>query len=535
MSTDFLHGIEVIEVNDGARPITTLKSSVIGIVGTAGKGPKNTPVMVTSLREAVNKFGGWDDTDGFTLPGALQSIYNQFKATVVVVNVVDEATDRTSVANEPFTFDEYTREAVLSKRFVHNATLAGTFTAKIELPSTALGTFTLPTGITVTAVKKEDGTSSYTAGTDYSIAANILSNLGAGISEGETVLVEFSATLVEGTDYTLEGTTGTLTVASDTVNLLPNSSGTVSFEYVNPTSATATDIKGGTDETTGNYEGIWALLSAKPVLGLTPRIILAPGFTYDSSDGNNRNDVVATLDVIAGRLGATALADGPNTTDEQAVAYRKHWGSQRIKVLDPHVIVGGPSGNDIEQPMSCVFAGIIARTDAEIGFWASPSNRLVKGIKGLARPVEYAAGDTNCRANYLNANQVTTIINEGGYRTWGNRTTSADPKWSFLNIRRAADIIQESILQAHLWAVDKNITKTLVEDVVEGVNRYLRLLQSRGAILGGTCWADPELNPAASISQGQLLLDFDFTVPYVAERISFRAHLVDDYVSEIFN
>ena len=31
----FLHGVEVIEIDAGPRPIQTVKSSVIGIVGTA--------------------------------------------------------------------------------------------------------------------------------------------------------------------------------------------------------------------------------------------------------------------------------------------------------------------------------------------------------------------------------------------------------------------------------------------------------------------------------------------------------------------
>lgn len=33
--TQFLHGVEVIEIDDGSRPITTVKSAVIGLVGTA--------------------------------------------------------------------------------------------------------------------------------------------------------------------------------------------------------------------------------------------------------------------------------------------------------------------------------------------------------------------------------------------------------------------------------------------------------------------------------------------------------------------
>jgi len=35
MATDFLHGIETIELSNGARPIQVAKSSVIGYVGTA--------------------------------------------------------------------------------------------------------------------------------------------------------------------------------------------------------------------------------------------------------------------------------------------------------------------------------------------------------------------------------------------------------------------------------------------------------------------------------------------------------------------
>ena len=35
MPDQYLHGVEVIEIDDGARAIKTVKSSVIGLVGTA--------------------------------------------------------------------------------------------------------------------------------------------------------------------------------------------------------------------------------------------------------------------------------------------------------------------------------------------------------------------------------------------------------------------------------------------------------------------------------------------------------------------
>ncbi|WP_171495935.1 phage tail sheath family protein [Acinetobacter soli] len=143
-------------------------------------------------------------------------------------------------------------------------------------------------------------------------------------------------------------------------------------------------------------------------------------------------------------------------------------------------------------------------------------------------------GDANCRANLLNEKNVATIIRQNGYRLWGNRTLSADPKWQFLCVVRTADMIDESLKAAHLWAVDRDITKNYVSDVIEGVNNYLRYLKNIGAILGGECWADPDLNTADVIKSGKVYFDFDFTPVYPAEHIVFRSHLVDDYIKDIF-
>jgi len=104
-----------------------------------------------------------------------------------------------------------------------------------------------------------------------------------------------------------------------------------------------------------------------------------------------------------------------------------------------------------------------------------------------------------------------------------------------VNVVRTADLIIDSIQRAHLWAVDRNITKTYLEDVVEGVNNYLRHLTQIGAILGGTAWADAELNTPTSLAAGKVYIDFDFTPPTPAEHITFRAHLVDDYFAEVIS
>jgi phage tail sheath protein FI len=84
-----------------------------------------------------------------------------------------------------------------------------------------------------------------------------------------------------------------------------------------------------------------------------------------------------------------------------------------------------------------------------------------------------------------------------------------------------------------MWAIDRNITKTYLEDVVEGVNAYMNHLKNQGAIINGKAWADPELNTPDQIAQGIVYIDFDFTPPYPAEHIVFRSQLTNDYLVEV--
>ncbi len=214
-----------------------------------------------------------------------------------------------------------------------------------------------------------------------------------------------------------------------------------------------------------------------------PSFTVGSGFTHQQDEDSEnpgvylKNPVVAELEGIANRLRAIVLVDGPNTNDADAIAMENMLG-WRCYMVDPWPKVYR-SGVYVHEPPSARVAGLISKMDNDKGFWWSPSNQDITGISGTSRPVDFALGDDTCRANLLNEKNVTTIINEDGFRLWGNRLCGNDPKWAFLNVRRTADIINESLLQAHLWAVDRNITKTYFEDVVEGVNNYLRNLKTR--------------------------------------------------------
>ncbi|MFT4314941.1 MAG: phage tail sheath subtilisin-like domain-containing protein [Wolbachia pipientis] len=288
---------------------------------------------------------------------------------------------------------------------------------------------------------------------------------------------------------------------------------------------TLKNIIGGVDKETGDYQGIEAFLSSESIVHVAPRILIAPQFTHQLPE-DGKNPVVAALISVAEKLRSIIVADGPNTNDEEAIKWRKSVGSSRVYVVDPWVKVLIEGKEEILPPSSFV-AGLIAKIDSEQGFWHSPSNKEINGIFGTSRPIDFTLGDINCRANHLNENEVTTIIHQNGYRLWGNRTCSSDPKWAFLSVRRTADLINDSLLRAHLWAIDRNITKTYIDDVIEGVNSYLANLKAQGAIISGKCYATSELNTPANIASGKVFFDFEFTPPYPAEQIIFRSHLVN--------
>lgn len=85
--SDFHHGVQVLEINDGTRVISTVSTAIIGMVCTASDAdaatfPLNTPVLITRVQNAIAKAGKKG-----TLRAALQAIADQAKPVVVVVRV----------------------------------------------------------------------------------------------------------------------------------------------------------------------------------------------------------------------------------------------------------------------------------------------------------------------------------------------------------------------------------------------------------------------------------------------------------------
>lgn len=205
-------------------------------------------------------------------------------------------------------------------------------------------------------------------------------------------------------------------------------------------------------------------------------------------------------------------------------------------MVDPGAKVWDTASNEeIDLPASAFAAGLFCQTDAKIGFWASPSNKEIVGITGTGRPIEYLDGDETCRANLLNNAKIATIIRDGGYRLWGNRTLSSDPKWKFVTRVRTLDIVMDAVQAGHKWAVDRGITATYVSDVTEGLRAFMRDLKRQGALINFEVYPDPELNTASQLEDGRVYWNIRFTDVPPAENPIFRFEVTNQWLTEVLD
>ncbi|MDO9795402.1 phage tail protein, partial [Glaesserella parasuis] len=96
---DYLHGVRVLEINEGTRPIRTIATAIIGMVCTADDAdsatfPLNKPVLITDPVAAIGKAG----TQG-TLARSLDAIGDSVKTPVIVVRVAHDENADTLTAN----------------------------------------------------------------------------------------------------------------------------------------------------------------------------------------------------------------------------------------------------------------------------------------------------------------------------------------------------------------------------------------------------------------------------------------------------
>lgn len=283
----------------------------------------------------------------------------------------------------------------------------------------------------------------------------------------------------------------------------------------------------GTVTPEGQRTGLQALLSARQKLGVTPRILGAPGLDAQA--------VTTALVSIAQDLRAFAYAsaDGAGTVTD-ATTYRNSFSARELMLIWPEFEAFNVTTATTETANAVSRAlGLRAKIDQTMGWHKTLSNVPVNGVTGISKDVFWDLQSPNTDAGLLNAADVTTLINQRGFRFWGSRTCAGpESLFAFENYTRTAQIIADTVAEAHLWAVDKPLHASLAKDIIEGINAKLRELTALGYIVGGEAWLNQELNTKESLKAGKLRIDYDYTPVPPLEDLGFMQRITDHYLAD---
>jgi uncharacterized protein len=274
MPEQFLHGVEVIEVTSGPKPIQTVSSSIIGIIGTA-------PDSQAEVKATLST-GTVSSNNALTFTSKLSgSVGNQ-----IAIQFKDPKANSAALS-----------VAVSGK------------SVTVSLATDATGTITSTAANVIAAIVASTDASALVsvANTGTSTGAGAVAALSSTkLSGGVTEAFPLNTpTLISGSvaEAAKLGSNGTLPAAlTDILNQVGAVVVVVRVDEGSTDTETQTNVIGGVS-IDGSYTGMSALLGAEHSLGVRPRILIAPGFTSNQT-------VLVELATIAEKLRAVFFAMG---------------------------------------------------------------------------------------------------------------------------------------------------------------------------------------------------------------------------------
>lgn len=415
----------------------------------------NTPVIAHTLAEAVSQLGYSDDFSKFTL---CQSMYASFKlmavAPVIFVNVLDPKVHK----------KENKAETVSVKN---------------------LNAVVKTTGILMDTVK-------------------------VSIPDGET--------LVPDTDYVLSfGADGSMivTLLSSGAAAAAESL-TVESTSIDPTAVTADDIIGASAD--GTEKGLEVIRQVYPKFGMTPGLIIAPGWSQIPDVGIV---LAAKCEEINGYFSCEGFVDIDSSADGCTSYADIKAAKEKAGITSPHIMPVWPclQVGSLTFHASAIFAALTAYTDAANDDVPnlSPSNRLV-GITGTVLEDGTEVVLDQVQANAVNGCGVSTAINVNGWRTWGNNTaaypSTTEPKDRWFCCRRFFSWWGNTFILTYFQKVDNPTNARLIESIVDSEN-----IRGNAYVAAGKCAAarieyNEAENPITDLLNGKITFH-QHLAPYV--------------------
>ena len=298
----------------------------------------------------------------------------------------------------------------------------------------------------------------------------------------DTIVVKNAdATLVAGSDYVAthaEDGTVTITILSEAAKEAETLK--VASTSLKPDGVTAADIVGGVDALTGKETGLELVRQIYPRFGMTPGILLAPGWSHNptvaaalqaKTEGINGNfDCVTYLDIST-----DPEEDGAEVYTDVKTA------KEALGATSPHAAALWPMGavGDKVYYLSAMFAALTAYTDAGNSDVPSesPSNK-----------------------------------------DWGNNTaaypSTTDPKDRWLAVRRFFDWDGNNFILTYFQKVDKPGNTRLIQSIVDSQNIIGNGYVARDYCAGYRTEFKSDENPITNLLDGHLTVH-TYLAPYI--------------------
>lgn len=475
----YKHGVYVSEIPTAVTP-PVLSDAIPVVFGTApvnlskrAIAPVNEPVLCFSYAEAVAAFGYSDDWS-YTLS---EFIYSQFVlfgvGPVVLVNVLDPATHKTSVPAA--------NKTVVAK--VVKIAEQGVIKSSVVVKSTDTEAVT------------------YVLDTDYELDYDKDGNL----------LINIMPTGAAAAKTTLS----------------------VAYDKLDPSAVTKDDIIGGIVEDVPT--GLELVNQVFPRFQKVPGMVLAPGFSHDptvaavmvakASNINGMFKAMALTDLDANEA-YTAVPAWKSTNNYtgplQINAYPKltlgektfHFSTQLAGVIGATDAANGniPYVSPSNQSLHANGAVMGDGTPLFLG----PDQAAYLNGEGIVTALNFIGG-----------------WKAWGNRT-GAYPGNSDPKDAFIPVRRMMNWIANTIILTYWQRVDGPITRRLTEAVVDSLNLWLNGLTAQGAILGGRVEFRADENPTTDLMDGIVRFHVFVTPPSPARDIDFITEYDASYLSALF-
>jgi phage tail sheath protein FI len=456
-------GVYIEEIPSGVRTITGVATAITAFIGRARRGPADDPTAVYSFSDFERQFGGlWADS---TMSYAVRSFFLNGGGEGLIVRVANGAVAAEIVLGTGVVGDDQTLDASSPGAWGNNLNALVDYDTK---DPTDTDLFNLTVAEAGGATEKHLNVSANAADVRY--LPRVLdeeSSLVRVPKDGTGVWIVAAGRPAEngpaGTDATpSSGDDGGDLTDTELTGLSATKTGIYALEKADlfnllsiPPSTRET---GSTPDTSGAVyqEALAYCVKRRAVL------LVDPGKAWTATS--------AKADVAGlGLVGTDA---------RNAAVY-----FPRLRAADPAL----ESKLDNFVPSGSI-AGIIARTDAQRGFWKAPAgvDATVNGVAGVT--VSLTEGEIGA-LNPLGVNCIRSLPVFGTI-VWGARTVrGADQladEYKYIPVRRTALYIEESLYRGTQWVVFEPNDEPLWAQIRLNVGAFMQNLFRQGAFQGST-------------------------------------------------